>query len=259
MLKWLDCDYPSMKTTMTNLTKHYIKEIEKTIKGTASYSINEQYQLVQSICTSLYGAQHLIEILVKHLIIERKNLSYTDAIIFRQLSSVNVCNIKNKLEQYFSNGIVNLESSQNINYTPLYKALMYSHLEEANLITHKYLNQLAGLNNQNQRQWLYFTDITKLPSLDLYTIDNIWRIYSCGRFGYSIQRMIWLRNNKNWDKLWVTIGWKTENNIMKYPKEFTWNFNAPQGHLPLWNQLRGVQVLSALFEHPIWNNLVFDI
>jgi hypothetical protein len=61
-----------------------------------------------------------------------------------------------------------------------------------------------------------------------------------------------LYNNKNWDKFWHAIGWKINKRNIRYPQEFIWNNNAPKGHLPLFNQIRGVQVLASLFVHPAW-------
>jgi hypothetical protein len=31
---------------------------------------------------------------------------------------------------------------------------------------------------------------------------------------------------------------------------FTWSLDAPEGHMPLINQLRGVRLMDALLRHP---------
>ena len=36
----------------------------------------------------------------------------------------------------------------------------------------------------------------------------------------------------------------------RYPGSFTWSLEAPEGHLPLVNQLRGVRLMDALLSHP---------
>jgi len=141
---------------------------------------------------------------------------------------------------------------------PLYKSLISNNFKTANQLTQIYLQQLAGLDKNNKRKWLYFTDILNLPIKDLRTIDLLWRIYSENQFGFSIQKQIWIYNDKNWEKFWHTIGWKINQKNMRYPDEFIWNKNAPTGHLPLSNQLRGVQVLTALFMHPALKIKIHD-
>ena len=78
-----------------------------------------------------------------------------------------------------------------------------------------------------------FTEVEQLPQIDLHTIDSLWKLHSEGKFGFSVQRDMWLGMGKNWDKLWVKIGWKSGNNWTRYPGSFTWDLTAPQGHLPL--------------------------
>lgn len=150
--------------------------------------------------------------------------------------------------------IKRLNNDSIIDYCPLQKLLIQKKFQEADKLTQNYLCQLAkNYGGAKQRKWLYFTDISLLPSKDLYIIDLLWRSYSDNRFGFSIQRKIWLANNSNWQILWEKIGWTNQGVMKRYPEEFLWHTNAPQGHLPLFNQLRGKQTLNALFEHIAWN------
>jgi hypothetical protein len=103
-----------------------------------------------------------------------------------------------------------------------------------------------------KRKWLYFTEVENFPIQDLRTINQLWVVHSEGKFGFSVQREIWLGLSKNWVNLWPKIGWKDGNNWTRYPNGFTWNLSAPRGHLPLSNQLRGVRVMSSLLSHPAW-------
>ena len=41
-----------------------------------------------------------------------------------------------------------------------------------------------------------------------------------------------------------------DSNYRKWPQEFTYTTEAPKGHLPLTNALRGTQLLEAILEHP---------
>ncbi|MEM1370415.1 MAG: GUN4 domain-containing protein, partial [Cyanobacteria bacterium P01_H01_bin.15] len=81
----------------------------------------------------------------------------------------------------------------------------------------------------------------------------LWRLYSRDKFGFSIQRKLWLSLGQNYPKLWDKIGWRTSTDeFVRFPGGFTWELSAPVGHLPLSNQLRGVRVISAIFAHPAW-------
>ena len=71
-----------------------------------------------------------------------------------------------------------------------------------------------------------------------------WKTASGGKFGYSVQRDIWNQQQKRWAKFIKQLDWVVgENNIYrKWPAEFTYSADAPRGHLPLTNALRGTQV-----------------
>ena len=152
----------------------------------------------------------------------------------------------------FPTGIVPLKSERNIDYQPLQQLLAQQDFQGADVLTLQKLCELAG-EAAIQRKWLYFTDIDSFSSTDLHTLNQLWLIHSEGRFGFSVQRQIWLSVGKDFSKLWHKIGWKTDKNWTRYPKEFTWDLSAPQGHLPLSNQLRGVRVIASLFSHPAWS------
>ncbi|WP_421655712.1 GUN4 domain-containing protein [Leptothermofonsia sp. ETS-13] len=147
-----------------------------------------------------------------------------------------------------------LISDAGIDYTPLQTLLAEQNFQAADQVTLQKLCELAG-PAAIQRKWLYFTEVEQFPVSDLQIINDLWLHYSEGKFGYSVQREIWLGVGKNWDKFWSKIGWKTGNNWTRYPQEFTWNLTAPKGHLPSSNQLRGVRVIASLLAHPVWTKL----
>ena len=155
------------------------------------------------------------------------------------------------LQANFPTGVVPLRSDSSIDYTPLQQLLVLQEFQEADRLTLDKLCELAG-ETAIVRKWLYFTQVESLPVADLQTINTLWKVHSEGRFGFSVQREIWQASGKNWDKLWPLIGWKKGNNWTRYPQEFIWDLSAPRGHLPLSNQLRGVQPFSALMAHRAW-------
>nr|YP_009564893.1 hypothetical protein [Gelidium coulteri]YP_009565293.1 hypothetical protein [Gelidium sinicola]QBA96244.1 hypothetical protein [Gelidium coulteri]QBA96644.1 hypothetical protein [Gelidium sinicola] len=222
------------------------------IKSRGFNSFNEQLKLINQIIDD--GSEDLlVDLLIKKCIFNKESPDYLDGIIFEILRKLDNQSVLNKLDSYFQDGLIEFQSSLRIDYQPLQDMLMLQSFKEADKLTQSYLCKLAGLNDFSERNWLYFTDIFMLPSEDLSTIDMLWRLYSRGKFGFSIQRKIWLSNENNWEIFWNKIQWKDSGIPRRYPDDFIWNINAPEGHLPLFNQLRGVQVLSALFNHPAWD------
>jgi hypothetical protein len=171
--------------------------------------------------------------------------------IFLTLKQSEISTNNDFLQQKFPTGLVTLKSAKNINYQELQELLIEQKFQAADTLTRVKLCELAG-NNAIARKWVYFTEVEKFPITDLQTIDLLWQVYSEGKFGYKIQRQLWLSLGKDYNQLWTKLKWKTGNKWTKYPQEFIWDLTAPVGHLPLSNQLRGVRVIDALFAHPAW-------
>lgn len=177
---------------------------------------------------------------------------WIDGKVYQMLHLANTDKVKAFLQTNFPQGLVPLTSEAGIDYTSLQELLVNQDFEAADRLTIQKMCELAG-EAAMQRKWLYFTEIESFPSTDLQTINNLWVVYSEGKFGFSVQRELWLGLGKNWDNLWTKIGWKSGNNWTRYPNGFTWDLTAPKGHLPLSNQLRGVRVIASLFAHPAWS------
>lgn len=158
------------------------------------------------------------------------------------------------LAQHWPTGIVSLSPECQVDYTEIQQALMQQAYETADRLTLQKMCELAG-PMAVKRKWLYFTEVNAFPVKDLQTLDLLWSIYSEGKFGFLQQRKVWLGVGKTWEKMWPKIAWKDENRWTRYPDGFIWGLDAPVGHLPLTNQLRGVRVMDALMNHPAWANL----
>ena len=164
-----------------------------------------------------------------------------------------------------------------------------------------------------------------IPEQDMRVMDALWRAASGNKFGYSVQKEIWVQNRCYWERLFRVIDWTHgEHNFYrsghsqarplwhpiqlqqyclsckianlwnfglsckcygehqlasgwqiclymrvsldpvpscclreaacglcrKWPAEFTYTTDAPKGHLPLTNCLRGTQLFKAILEHP---------
>jgi hypothetical protein len=197
------------------------------------------------------GSQGL-ELLLEFLL-ERREQSPTplDGKIYQALLETGNDALRAKLAEQLSAGLVPLRSDRAIDYSSLQTLLSQRDYEAADRMTLTKLCELAG-TGATQRGWLYFTEVEQFPIPDLQTINTLWQVYSEGKFGFTVQRELWLGTGKNWERLWPLIGWKSGNNWTRYPREFTWDLSAPRGHLPLTNQLRGVRVMDALMKHPAW-------
>ena len=89
-----------------------------------------------------------------------------------------------------------------------------------------------------------------MPGIDLVSLDRLWTVYSQGRFGFSMQARLLDGLDGNYVKLWPRIGWKIDGVWTRYPRAFTWSMKAPEGHMPLINQLRGVRLMDSILKHP---------
>ena len=150
-----------------------------------------------------------------------------------------------------------IESEAGVSYDELKSKLAQGLWEEADKETRRLLCVLAG-DAAVQRQWVYFTEARTIPGKDLLTMDRLWRAYSNDRFGFSVQRRIWKVLSMQWKPFFLKIGWAAGTNSIfkKFPMEFTWDIEAPVGHLPLTNALRGTQLLLNILTHPAFE--VFD-
>ena len=148
-----------------------------------------------------------------------------------------------------SGGWFSTGSESDLDYSTLQQALLEERFEEADRLTSAFLRQLAG-EQAERRGYVYFSEVLSIRGLDLVTIDRLWIAYSQGRFGFTVQARLLATLNGRYDKLWPRIGWKREGVWTRYPNAFDWSLKAPEGHMPLINQLRGVRLIDALLNHP---------
>lgn len=194
------------------------------------------------------GVELLMDFLSKH---QGQEPTYLDGTAYQLLAQQANDDVQAFLARTFAEGLVPLQSDRSVDYRPLQELLVKRDYEEADRVTLRNMCELAG-EAAIRRKWLYFTEINSFPSTDLKTIDTLWRVYSEDRFGFSVQRHLWLTLGQDWDRLWPKIGWRSGNTWTRYPGEFIWDLTAPKGHLPLSNQLRGVRAIESIFKHPAW-------
>lgn len=153
------------------------------------------------------------------------------------------------LRRRFPEGWLATPSGAGLDYAPLQAQLLDQEFEAADRLTSERLRQLAGEEAQ-RRGYVYFTEVARFPDADLETLDRLWLFYSRGRFGFTAQARLLAACGGRWELLWQRLGWKCDGLWTRYPGGFTWDHQAPEGHLPLVNQLRGVRLMDALLRHP---------
>ena len=126
---------------------------------------------------------------------------------------------------------------------------MLQEFEAADRLTSEVLRQLAG-PDAVKRGYVFYSEVASMPPVDLETLDRLWLVYSQGRFGFSVQGRLLRACGGQWERLWPRLGWKQDGRWTRYPGSFTWSLTAPDGHMPLVNQLRGVRLMDALLNHP---------
>jgi len=142
----------------------------------------------------------------------------------------------------------NASSEVGLDYSPLQQYLLNESFEDADRFTSSKLRELAG-EKAVKRGYVYFSEVELIPSIDLSTLNKLWIVYSRGKFGFTVQAKILDSVGGRYDKLWPRIGWKKDGIWTRYPKAFNWSIEAPNGHMPLVNQLRGVRLMDALLNH----------
>lgn len=128
------------------------------------------------------------------------------------------------------------KSNKNIDYTQLRDLLTQHKWKEADIETTKLMLQVMGKNYWNE---VYKEDIKNFSCEALQTIDQLWREYSHGYFGFSVQQTIWCEVGGQVDyetekRLGDRLGWRKEGNWLDYEQlTFELSLTTPMGHLPV--------------------------
>ncbi|GAX24286.1 hypothetical protein FisN_4Lh011 [Fistulifera solaris] len=154
----------------------------------------------------------------------------------------------------------NLPSACGMDYVPLATMLATGDLVAADQFTRDALIEISGAKAKG-RNFVYFTDVKNIPSIDLATMERLWNKFSKGKFGYSVQKKKWNQSKGDFEVFCRKIGWTTTDGEVERKKrwfgasEFIYDVKkAPEGHLPLTSALRGTSLIKSLLKHPVWDN-----
>jgi serine protease Do len=99
---------------------------------------------------------------------------------------------------------------------------------------------MKKLTKREQEGWLRVEDVKNFPRQELRKMDQLWVKYSNGKFGFSVQKQIWLDLGGKLDgepdfntyvKLSSRVGWIKNNEWLSYDS-YTFSNTALPGHLP---------------------------
>jgi hypothetical protein len=135
--------------------------------------------------------------------------------------------------------LVELKSGLGLDYTNLSDLLFAKKWKEADQETRQLMLKCG---NREKERYLDEDSCRNFPPEELRIIDQLWLKYSQNRFGFSVQKKIWVdnggkldRNGFDYDtycKLGDKVGWRKGGNWLNY-SELTFNTNALHGHLPV--------------------------
>ncbi|KAG2726032.1 hypothetical protein I3760_01G093300 [Carya illinoinensis] len=154
-------------------------------------------------------------------------------------------------------------TSQAISFDLLREHLSEKKFRQADEETRRLLIVLAGEPAQ-KRGYVFFSEAQFISETDLKIIDDLWRQHSDNKFGYSVQKRIFEKADRDFSKFFLKVGWmkKLDTEVQQYnyrsfPTEFIWELNddTPEGHLPLTNALRGTQLLNSILNHPAFEGM----
>ena len=124
---------------------------------------------------------------------------------------------------------MDLASEVGMDYSYLQELLAQGSWKKADEETLVIMRGVMGRGNQELRD----IDIQRFPCSDLRTIDQLWKHYSKGQFGFSVQVRVYERDVeenffgvKTFDRVAKKLGWTMDYNGLTFVP------SAPKGHLP---------------------------
>ncbi|UIE39458.1 GUN4 domain-containing protein [Leptodesmis sichuanensis] len=102
-------------------------------------------------------------------------------------------------------------------------------------------DRMLRVMDRFKESWLDVEHIQKFPCQDLRAIDQLWVKYSQGKFGFSVQKKIYVEcgakldgnypGDKIWEKFGDRVGWRKNGKWLGY-SELHPSLSSPQGIFP---------------------------
>ncbi|QKQ75370.1 serine/threonine-protein kinase [Nostoc sp. TCL240-02] len=124
--------------------------------------------------------------------------------------------------------ISNYHTLTTIDYKPLHDLLAKGKWQLADRETWELMCQALA---KPKGSYILSSEVEKFPCQHLQTIDHLWVNYSHGRFGFSVQTLIYKNVNGDYGIFCKQVGWYIYN-YTSANSEFNFSLKAPIGHLP---------------------------
>ncbi|NEQ54942.1 MAG: GUN4 domain-containing protein, partial [Leptolyngbya sp. SIO3F4] len=131
-----------------------------------------------------------------------------------------------------------LNSEKGVDYRKLRDLLKAGDWKAADNETYEVMIRAVG---KKSGDWFTTDELLNFSCADLLTIDRLWVHYSQGRFGFSVQKKIYIEcgakldgkypGDKIWRKFGDKVGWRKGAKWISY-NSFTFSTSALEGHLP---------------------------
>lgn len=126
----------------------------------------------------------------------------------------------------------------NVDYSDLANYLAEGNWRKANEETRQVLLEATG---RKEIGWVPDDQIKNLSCWDLKTVDSLWKKYSDGKFGFSVQLPIYISTGNRPGKLvgddaynvfGDRLGWREDGDWIIFIENLDYSLDAPAGHLP---------------------------
>ena len=148
-------------------------------------------------------------------------------------------------------------SSKGIDYTKLIKLLSRREWEDANYLTYQLMIKAVS---KNKYEKLTKEDLINFPCEDLLKIDELWVEHSNSKFGFSVQKDIYLSiggkldyifDTPDWKDFGDQVGWCVNGQFLddseRVEGEYTFDISAQKGHLPVLTEIYDPGIIICIF------------
>ncbi|MEA5451205.1 GUN4 domain-containing protein [Leptolyngbya sp. CCNP1308] len=143
-----------------------------------------------------------------------------------------------------------LSSERGIDYQNLRNLLKAGKWREADQETYRLMIITVG---KKEGQWFDRKDLEKFPCEDLRTLDQLWVKYSNGKFGFGVQKQIYVEtgnlldgeyHEENWKAFCDCVGWRKGGKYLVYSDLKANSSLSPTGEFPRF--CRGMNFVISL-------------
>jgi hypothetical protein len=103
---------------------------------------------------------------------------------------------------------------------------------------------MLEVGGRNETDYLRPEELLNFPCTDLLTVDALWVRYSNGKWGFSVQKRIYVEcgakldgsnlSDAIWEGFCHRIGWFKDNSYVSYSDRIFDLNNARAGEFPMW-------------------------